>query len=76
MVSKGVNINAIRRSREEALRRRTYRNRAARLDGVRPQFHQWMRDEGFSEVQQRAELARLQEHVELNEFMAEEGDVD
>ena len=71
-----VNINVARRSREEAIRRRAHRQRATRLEGLRPKFQQWMREQGYSEAQQRKELATLQEHVEVNEFMADEGDVD
>lgn len=71
-----INLNTRRRNREEALRRRVHRDRAARLADVRPQFQQWMRDHGIPDEQQVVELERLQEHVDFNQMMADEGDVD
>lgn len=71
-----TSFNQHRRRREEALRRRHYRERAQKLDGIRSQFDRWMHEHGFSDAERGAELAKLQEHVDLNVYMSEEGDVD
>lgn len=72
----GVNINFERRRQEEALRRRAYRVRAARLESLRGSFRDWMSERGYTPEQQAQGLEQLEEHVEYSDYMAEEGDVD
>ncbi len=70
------NINFNRRAHEEAIKRRHHRDRADRLEGLRPRFERWMREQGFSEQARAEGLNQLEDHVALNDMMSQGGDVD
>ena len=71
-----VGINTKRRSREEALRRRSHRQRAERLDSLKGSFADFMNKQGLTDSQRSEEMANLEDIVDFHDAMAEEGDVD
>lgn len=71
-----VGINRNRRAQEEALRRRSHRQRAERLDGLRGRFSEFMNKQGLTDSQREKEMELLEDIVEFHDTMAEEGDVD
>lgn len=71
-----VGINTKRRAREEALRRRSHRQRAERLDSLKGRFSEFMDKQGLTDSQRAKEMETLEDIVDFHDSMAEEGDVD
>lgn len=71
-----ININTRRAHNEEALRRRRKRGLATRLEMIRAPFIDWMERNGYSSEQRAAELDVLEEIIENNEDMANDGILD
>lgn len=69
------NYNQLLRAREEAIQRRVHRNRADRYDGLRTQFSEWMKVQGYSDVEQALGMEAIEDHAALNHYMANEGNL-
>ena len=69
------NYNQLLRARQEAIERRTHRNRADRYDGLKPQIAQWMEEQGYADAEQALGMEAIDDHAALNNYMANEGEL-